>query len=71
MEALYLVMTRDDAGTILTVGVNGEVFSVQRKYPVHATQVVALVAWIAATAFLGKDHAFSIVDLMDAAEALV
>lgn len=64
-------MTRDDESTMLTVGINGEVFTVERKYPVHATQVVALVAWICATAFLGKDHAFSIADLLDAAEALV
>ncbi len=71
MEALYLVMTRDEFSTILTVGINQEVFTVERKYPVHATQVVALVAWIMATAFLGHDHAFSIVDLADAAEALV
>lgn len=64
-------MTRNDYSTMLTVGINGEVFTVERKYPIHATQVVALVAWICATAFFGQDHAFSLVDLMDAAEALV
>lgn len=64
-------MTADAESTILTVGVNGEVFQVERRYTVHPTQVVALVAWICATAFLGHDHAFSITDLMDAAEALV